>query len=83
MGGDDYSQGNEAIRYLEVCVQKLDNHDQAIHNFLLSLYAKLQPDNLMTYLQLQGEVRTIAHTFFTPWQITLCVQTIIYSVHKQ
>ena len=63
---DDDSQGNEAIRYLEVCVQKLDNHDQAIHNFLLSLYAKLQPDNLMTYLQLQGEVRTIAHTFLTP-----------------
>ena len=58
MLGDD-QQGKEAIRYLEVCVQKLDNHDQAIHNFLLSLYAKLQPDNLMTYLQLQGEVRMI------------------------
>lgn len=50
-----HEQGNEAIRYLETCVQKMDNRDQAIHNFLLSLYAKLQPDNLMTYLQLQGE----------------------------
>ncbi|KAK7491492.1 hypothetical protein BaRGS_00017321 [Batillaria attramentaria] len=48
-------QGNDAIRYLEACVQKFDNRDPAIHNFLLSLYAKLQPDNLMTYLQLQGE----------------------------
>lgn len=48
-------QGNEAIRYLEACVQKFENRDPAIHNFLLSLYAKLQPDNLMTYLQLQGE----------------------------
>ncbi|CAL1534740.1 unnamed protein product [Lymnaea stagnalis] len=48
-------QGNEAIRYLEFCVQKLDNKDLAIHNYLLSLYAKLQPDNLMTYLELQGE----------------------------
>ncbi|KAK7098433.1 vacuolar protein sorting-associated protein 18 homolog isoform X3 [Littorina saxatilis] len=48
-------QGNEAILYLEMCVQKLDNHDPAIHNFLLSLYAKHQPDDLMTYLQLQGE----------------------------
>ncbi|GFN86697.1 vacuolar protein sorting-associated protein 18 homolog [Plakobranchus ocellatus] len=48
-------QGNEAIRYLEFCVQKMDNKDPAIHNYLLSLYAKLQPQNLMTYLQLQGE----------------------------
>lgn len=48
-------QGLEAIRYLETCVQKLDNREPAIHNFLLSLYAKLKPDDLMTYLQLQGE----------------------------
>lgn len=48
-------QGNEAIRYLEMCVQKLDNQEPAIHNFLLSLYAKLKPEDLMTYLQLQGE----------------------------
>ncbi|GFR83888.1 vacuolar protein sorting-associated protein 18 homolog [Elysia marginata] len=48
-------QGNEAIKYLEFCVQKMENKDPAIHNYLLSLYAKLQPQNLMTYLQLQGE----------------------------
>ncbi|KAH9519313.1 Vacuolar protein sorting-associated protein 18 like protein [Bulinus truncatus] len=48
-------QGSEAIKYLEFCIQKLDNKDQAIHNFLLSLYAKLQPDDLMKYLQQQGE----------------------------
>ncbi|KAL5007275.1 hypothetical protein ScPMuIL_016081 [Solemya velum] len=48
-------QGNEAIRYLEFCVQSMDNKDQAIHNYLLSLYAKLQPDQLMTYLNLQGQ----------------------------
>ncbi|ESO97284.1 hypothetical protein LOTGIDRAFT_214111 [Lottia gigantea] len=48
-------QGNEAIRYLEYCVQQLDNKDTAIHNYLVSLYAKIQPDNLMLYLQLQGE----------------------------
>ncbi len=49
-------QGNEAIRYLEFCVQMLNNTDQAIHNYLLSLYGKLQPDHLLTYLNLQGQV---------------------------
>jgi hypothetical protein len=49
------AQGNEAIRYLEFCVQMLNNSDQAIHNYLLSLYSKLQPDHLMTYLNLQGQ----------------------------
>ncbi|PVD33305.1 hypothetical protein C0Q70_04558 [Pomacea canaliculata] len=48
-------QGNEAIRYLETCIQKFENRDSAIHNYLLALYAKFQPDHLMTYLQLQGE----------------------------
>ncbi|XP_046364864.1 vacuolar protein sorting-associated protein 18 homolog isoform X1 [Haliotis rufescens] len=48
-------QGNEAIRYLEFCVHKLGNKDSPIHNYLLSLYAKLQSDQLMTYLNLQGE----------------------------
>ncbi|KAK6183831.1 hypothetical protein SNE40_002395 [Patella caerulea] len=48
-------QGNEAIRYLEFCVQQLDNKDTAIHNYLVSLYAKIQPTNLMIYLEMQGE----------------------------
>lgn len=47
-------QGNEAIKYLEFCIEQLDNKDQAIHNYLLSLYAKLKPDQLMTYLNIQG-----------------------------
>ena len=56
-------QGNEAIRYLEFCVQKLDNKDLAIHNYLLSLYGRLQPENLMTYLQMQGEVISVCTMF--------------------
>jgi len=52
-------QGNEAIKYLEFCIQNLDNKDQAIHNYLLSLYARLNPEMLMTYLQMQGTVRTL------------------------
>ena len=49
-------QTNDAIRYLEFAIQMLDNRDQAIHNYLLSLYAKLQPDQLMKYLNFQGQV---------------------------
>jgi hypothetical protein len=37
--------GNQAIRYLEHCVgEYMKNTDQAIHNYLLSLYAKLPDD---------------------------------------
>ena len=49
-------QGNEAVRYLEFCTQKLNIKDQAIHNYLLSLYAKLKSDSLMKYLHMQGQV---------------------------
>lgn len=52
-----FFKGNEAIKYLEFCIEQLDNKDQAIHNYLLSLYAKLKPDQLMTYLNIQGTVR--------------------------
>ena len=49
-------QGNEAIRYLEFCTQILDVKDTAIHNYLLALYARLQPDKLLSYLTVQGQV---------------------------
>lgn len=48
-------QGNEVIKYLEFCVNVLRNHDQAIHNYLLSLYAKLQPQKLIGYLEDQDK----------------------------
>ena len=48
-------QGNEAIRYLEFCVQMLGVRDEAIHNYLLSLYCKIQPEALTKYLNLQGQ----------------------------
>ncbi|KFM74068.1 Vacuolar protein sorting-associated protein 18-like protein, partial [Stegodyphus mimosarum] len=53
----DPRQGSEAIRYLEYCVNKMRVKDQAIHNYLLTLYARLQEkDKLMTYLQQQDEI---------------------------
>ncbi|GFT12641.1 vacuolar protein sorting-associated protein 18 homolog [Trichonephila clavipes] len=52
----DPRQGSEAIRYLEYCVDKMGVRDQAIHNYLLTLYARLQEtEKLMTYLQRQDE----------------------------
>lgn len=47
-------QGNEAIRYLEFCVEDLGNKEMAIHNYLLSLYAILRPERLTQYLDIQG-----------------------------
>lgn len=49
------NQESEAIRYLEFCVQTLDVKSQSIHNYLLSLYVRLNPDKLMTYLTAQGQ----------------------------
>jgi len=56
-------QGNEAVRYLEFCTQKLHIKDQAIHNYLLSLYAKLKSDSLMKYLHMQGQVVNLLFAF--------------------
>ncbi|KAG8181524.1 hypothetical protein JTE90_014254 [Oedothorax gibbosus] len=53
----DPRQSNEAIRYLEYCVDKMGVQDQAIHNYLLTLYARLnEKEKLMAYLQTQDEM---------------------------
>lgn len=51
----DRSQGCEAIRYLEFCVRNLGSRDEAIHNYLLALYARLDVDMLMRYLDREGQ----------------------------
>ncbi|XP_023014330.1 vacuolar protein sorting-associated protein 18 dor isoform X2 [Leptinotarsa decemlineata] len=45
----------EVIKYLEFCIEKMRNTDKAIHNFLLSLYAKYDSEKLMNYLNSQGQ----------------------------
>ncbi len=40
----------EAIRYLEYCVNSLDNKDPPVHNYLLSLYIKHQEEKVLDYL---------------------------------
>ncbi|GFG37001.1 hypothetical protein Cfor_07076 [Coptotermes formosanus] len=52
---DDQVSAGEAIRYLEFCVHSLGCQQQAIHNYLLSLYARLKPQSLMDYLAMQGQ----------------------------
>ncbi|KAJ9580206.1 hypothetical protein L9F63_004149 [Diploptera punctata] len=51
----DEDQAPEAMRYLEFCVHSLGCQQQAIHNYLLSLYARHNTKNLMEYLTLQGQ----------------------------
>ncbi|XP_074661920.1 vacuolar protein sorting-associated protein 18 homolog [Tubulanus polymorphus] len=70
----DEQQGNEVIRYLEFCVRTLDNKDQSIHNYLLSLYVKLNKlDELMTYLTVEGEDQDIVH-YDLKYALRLCSQ---------
>uniref|UniRef100_H3A4C1 Vacuolar protein sorting-associated protein 18 homolog n=2 Tax=Latimeria chalumnae TaxID=7897 RepID=H3A4C1_LATCH len=47
-------QTNEAIRYMEFCVYQLEVTEQAIHNYLLSLYAEYRPESLLSYLEEAG-----------------------------
>lgn len=44
----------EIIKYFEYCINGLKNTDKAVHNFLLSLYAKYDAKKLMEYLKSQG-----------------------------
>lgn len=55
------SQRSEIIRYLEFCTVSLGCADQAIHNFLVKLYAQHKSDKLMTYLELQGKDISLVH----------------------
>ncbi|KAL0278891.1 UNVERIFIED_CONTAM: hypothetical protein PYX00_000572 [Menopon gallinae] len=50
-----------AIEYLEFAVYKLKTTDQALHNYLLSLYAKYKPDKLIHYLNKQGKEASAVH----------------------
>lgn len=55
------SQRIETIRYLEFSTVSLGCSDQAIHNFLVKLYAQHKSDKLMTYLELQGKDISLVH----------------------
>ncbi len=47
-------QEMQAIRYLEFTINVLRRKDPALHNFLISLYVKHQPEKIEDYLVAQG-----------------------------
>ena len=40
-------------------MRTLKNKDQAIHNYLISLYAEYEPEKLLRYLKVQGQVSQV------------------------
>ena len=44
-------QANEAIRYLEYCIDRLDSQEQSVHNNLLTLYLHQKPEKLLDYVK--------------------------------
>ncbi|KAJ8042892.1 Vacuolar protein sorting-associated protein 18-like [Holothuria leucospilota] len=69
---EDYGgQTHEGIRYLEFCVTKLRKEEQAIHNYLVSLYAQHANDQLMKYLLQEGEDASRVH-YDLKYALRLC-----------
>ncbi|KAI7799511.1 vacuolar protein sorting-associated protein 18 homolog [Triplophysa rosa] len=64
-------QINETIRYMEFCVYQMDVKDEAIHNYLLSLYAKHKPDALLWYLEQAGTHASDIH-YDLKYALRLC-----------
>ncbi|XP_003224830.1 vacuolar protein sorting-associated protein 18 homolog [Anolis carolinensis] len=66
-------QVNEAIRYMEFCVSELKETQQAIHNYLLSLYALCRPDSLLSYLEQAGTYADNIH-YDLKYALRLCAE---------
>ncbi|XP_063229884.1 vacuolar protein sorting-associated protein 18 homolog isoform X2 [Bacillus rossius redtenbacheri] len=67
----DENQAGEAIRYLEFAIHSLNCQQQAVHNYLLSLYACHKPDKLMHYLAVQGQDALMIH-YDVHYALRLC-----------
>ncbi|XP_070796134.1 vacuolar protein sorting-associated protein 18 homolog [Pituophis catenifer annectens] len=66
-------QINEAIRYMEFCVNELEETQEAIHNYLLSLYALCRPDSLLSYLEHAGTFADSIH-YDLKYALRLCAE---------
>ncbi|XP_077366593.1 vacuolar protein sorting-associated protein 18 homolog [Festucalex cinctus] len=64
-------QINETVRYMEFCVHELRVTEEAIHNYLLSLYAKYKPDSLLRYLEEAGTYASEIH-YDLKYALRLC-----------
>ncbi|KAF0023281.1 hypothetical protein F2P81_023911 [Scophthalmus maximus] len=66
-------QISETIRYMEFCVYELIVTEEAIHNYLLSLYAKYKPDSLLLYLEQAGTHASEIH-YDLKYALRLCAE---------
>ncbi|XP_020284361.1 vacuolar protein sorting-associated protein 18 homolog isoform X1 [Pseudomyrmex gracilis] len=67
----DDKHAKEIIKYLEFCVYKQGSQEQAIHNFLLSLYARYKQDEVMRYISSQGQDVSMVH-YDVHYALRLC-----------
>ncbi|XP_014607285.1 PREDICTED: vacuolar protein sorting-associated protein 18 homolog isoform X2 [Polistes canadensis] len=67
----DEKHAKEIIRYLEFCVYKQSCQEQAIHNFLLSLYARYKEEEVMHYISSQGQYIGMVH-YDVHYALKLC-----------
>ncbi|OXU27272.1 hypothetical protein TSAR_013576 [Trichomalopsis sarcophagae] len=67
----DEKHAREIIRYLEHCVYEQSCQEQAIHNFLLSLYARYKKDEVMRYISSQGQDISMVH-YDVHYALRLC-----------
>ncbi|KAG8011196.1 Vacuolar protein sorting-associated protein 18-like protein [Nibea albiflora] len=66
-------QISETIRYMEFCVYELTVTEEAIHNYLLSLYAKYKPESLLWYLEQAGTHTSEIH-YDLKYALRLCAE---------
>lgn len=71
--GGEAQQVSQAIRYMEFCVNVLGETEQAIHNYLLSLYARGQPASLLAYLEQAGTSPHRVH-YDLKYALRLCAE---------
>lgn len=78
MCNDNPTAGLEAIEYLEFCVYKLQCTDQALHNYLLALYAKQKPKQLKQYLAAQGNfLKNFSFKRLNTWSLQWLIKKLI------
>uniref|UniRef100_A0A1I8PFA3 Vacuolar protein sorting-associated protein 18 homolog n=1 Tax=Stomoxys calcitrans TaxID=35570 RepID=A0A1I8PFA3_STOCA len=78
----------EITKYLEYCIYNLGETYQAIHNFLLRLYAEHQPGKVMEYLKNEGQDITLVH-YDVNYALLMCMDfgiqkacVFLYSLQK-
>ncbi|XP_043479319.1 vacuolar protein sorting-associated protein 18 homolog isoform X1 [Leptopilina heterotoma] len=67
----DEKHAQQIIMYLESCIYNQSCEEQAIHNFLLSLYARYKKSEVMRYISSQGQDVSMVH-YDVHYALRLC-----------